>query len=151
MTLQYEDIFSVFLSKVTDYSFLEYDDSYIQSEMVSWLTASSSSPRLRAKFKELTLANDEAELNFELKVSIDESSDIEFVKDILARGMVVAWLEPQVKNVLLTKQMFGGKEERFFAQSNHLKELQTLLDNAKVELNKLFRDYGYLNNSYIKE
>ena len=30
MTLQYEDIFSIFLSKITDYSFLEYDENFIK-------------------------------------------------------------------------------------------------------------------------
>lgn len=151
MTLQYEDIFSVFLSKITDYSFLEYSDSYIQDEMVSWLRNSSSSPRVRAKFEKLNFADEDTILDFELKVSVDKYSDIEFVKDVLARGMVIAWLEPQVKNVLLTKQMFGGKEEKYYSQALQLKEMQALLDNTKIELSKLLRDYGYLNNSYIKE
>lgn len=151
MILQYEDIFSVFLNKITDYSFLNYDDNYIRSEMVSWLKSAISSPRLRVKFNSLSLNDTEAELSFELRMSVNEYSDCEFIKDVLARGMVIAWLEPQVKNVLLTKQMFGGKEERFFAQANQLKELQALLTDAKTELNKLLRDYGYLNNSYIKE
>ena len=151
MTLQYEDIFSVFLSKITDYSFLKHDDNYIRAEMVSWLRTTSAFPRLRSKFKRLDFADEIATLDFELTVSVDEYSDKEFVKDIFARGMVIFWLEPQVKNILLTKQMFGGKEEKFFAQSNHLKEVQSVLDNAKIELTKILRDYGYLNNSYIKE
>ena len=151
MTLQYEDIFSIFLSKITDYSFLEYDDSVIREQMVSWLHSSISTPRLRAKFTELNMKDEEAILNFSLKNSIDEHSDTEFVVDILARAMVIAWLEPQVKSVLLTKQMLGGKEEKFFAQSNHLSQLEHMLSSAKIELKNILRDYGYLNNSYIKE
>lgn len=151
MTLQYEDIFSIFLTKITDYSFLEYDDSYIRSQMVSWLHTSSVSPRLRAKFNTLSLNDEMDELDFELKNAVDDGSDIEFVKDILARGMVIAWLEPQVKSVLLTAQMFGGKEEKWFAQANQLSQLQSLLSDAKTELSKIIRDYGYLYNSYIKE
>ena len=147
----FSTVYSNFLNKITDYSFLNYDDNYIRSEMVSWLKSATSSPRLRVKFNSLSLNDTEAELSFELRMSVNEYSDCEFIKDVLARGMVIAWLEPQVKNVLLTKQMFGGKEERFFAQANQLKELQTLLTDAKTELNKLLRDYGYLNNSYIKE
>ena len=30
MNLQYEDIFSAFLGKITDYSFLEYDDDFVK-------------------------------------------------------------------------------------------------------------------------
>ena len=151
MTLQYENIFSIFLSKITDYSFLEYDESFIQGQMVSWLHSSSSSPRLRAKFSTFTLNDDEATLSFNLKHPVSEQSDCDFVVDVLARAMVIAWLEPEVKNVLLTKQLLTGSEEKFYAQANHISQLEQMLASAKVEFKNTLRDYGYLNNSYIKE
>ena len=151
MTLQYEDIFSMFLSKVTDYSFLEYDESLVREQMVSWLHSSISTPRLRSKFTELIANDKEAFISFSLKNSMDEQSDIEFTIDVVARAMVIAWLEPQVKNVLLTKQMLGGKEEKFYAQSSHISQLEQMLYSAKTELKNILRDYGYLYNSYIKE
>lgn len=151
MTLQYEDIFSMFLSKITDYSFLEYDESFIKGQMVSWLHSSSSSPRLRGKFSTLSMNDEEAVLSFSLKHSVSEQSDYDFVADVLARAMVIAWLEPEVKNVLLTKQLLTGSEEKFYAQANHLSQLEQMLTSAKTELKNILRDYGYLNNSYIKE
>lgn len=151
MTLQYEDIFSMFLSKITDYSFLEYDENFIKGQMVSWLHSSSSFPRLKAKFSMFELNDEEAILSFSLKNSGGEQSDCDFVADILARAMVIAWIEPQAKNVLLTKQMLGGKEEKFYAQSNHASQLEQMLSTAKIEFKNILRDYGYLNNSYIKE
>ena len=151
MTLQYEDIFSIFLSKITDYSFLEYDESFIRGQMVSWLHSSSSSPRLRAKFSAFVLNDKESALSFSLKNSVSEHSDCDFVADILARAMVIAWLEPEVKNVLLTKQLLTSGDEKFFAQANHVSQLEQMLATAKTELKNTLRDYGYLNNSYIKE
>ena len=151
MTLQYEDIFSVFLSKITDYSFLEYDESFVRGQMVSWLRSSSSHPRLRTKFSSFTLNDENATLSFSLKNSVDEHADCNFVTDVLARAMVVAWLEPEVKNVLLTKQLLTGSEEKFYAQANHISQLEQMLAAAKNELKNILRDYGYLNNSYIKE
>ena len=151
MTLQYEDIFSIFLSKITDYSFLEYDESFIREQMVSWLHSSSSSPRLRAKFSEFTLKDEEAVLSFSLKNSMDEQSACYFIADVLARAMVIAWLEPEIKNVLLTKQLLTGSEEKFYAQANHISQLEQMLATAKTELKNILRDYGYLNNAYIKE
>lgn len=151
MTLQYEDIFSIFLSKITDYSFLEYDENFVREQMVSWLHSSSSSPRLRAKFSAFNLNDEESVLNFSLKNSVDEQSDCYFVADVLARAMVIAWLEPEVKNVLLTKQLLTSGDEKFYAQANHLFQLEQMLNAAKTELKNTLRDYGYLNNSYIKE
>ena len=150
MNLQYRDIFSVFLSKVTDYSFLDNNEDFVWSQMVDWLHSSASLPRLRTKFLELGLDDECAILSFALKNSTDEHSDVRFVTEVFAKAMVISWLEPQVKNVLLTKQMLGGKEEKFYAQANHLSQLQQMLDSAKTELNNILRDYGYLNNSYIK-
>ena len=151
MTLQYEDIFSIFLSKITDYSFLEYDENFIRGQMVSWLHSSSSSPRLRAKFSAFTLNDEEAVLSFTLKNSAGEQTDCDFVADILARAMVIAWLEPEVKNVLLTKQLLTSGDEKFYAQANHVSQLEQMLATAKAEIKNILRDYGYLNNSYIKE
>lgn len=151
MNLPYDDVFSMFLSKITDYSFLEFDEEIIKKQMLSWLYSSLSNPRLRAKFSILELNDENDNLKFSLKIPIDESSDRRFVIELLSKGMVISWLEPQVKNVLLTKQLFGGKEEKFYAQANHLSQLQQLLKNVKIEFNNLLRDYGYLNNSYIKE
>ena len=151
MTLQYEDIFSIFLSKITDYSFLEYNESFIRERMVSWLHSSSSSPRLRVKFSTFTLNDEEAVLSFSLKGSVNEQFDCDFVADILARAMVIAWLEPEVKNALLTKQLLTSGDEKFFAQANHISQLEQMLATAKTELKNILRDYGYLNNSYIKE
>ena len=151
MTLQYEDIFSAFLSKITDYSFLEYDETLVRGRMVSWLHASASSPRLKAKFSSFVLNDEEAVLEFSLKVSSGEDADSDFVADILARSMVIAWLEPEVKNVLLTKQLLTSGDEKFFAQANHVSQLEQMLATAKNELKNILRDYGYLNNSYIKE
>lgn len=150
MTLQYEDIFSTFLSKITDYNFLEYDEAFIRDQMFSWLRSSSSSPRLRAKFSSFTLNDEEGVLEFSLRNSSDEQADCDFVMDILARSMVIAWLEPEVKNVLLTKQLLTSGDEKFFAQANHVSQLEQMLTTAKNELKNILRDYGYLNNSYIK-
>lgn len=149
MTLEYNEIFGLFLMKITDYSFLEYDEKFISSQMKSWLRTGASSPRIRAKFSKFILDDDIDEIEFELDVSVDEQSDTDFVKELLAKSMVIEWLEPQVKTVLLTKQLLGGKEEKWFSQSSHLGELNAMLDNAKSELQKYIRDYGYIHNTYL--
>jgi hypothetical protein len=106
---------------------------------------------LRVKFSTFTLNDEEAVLSFSLKSSVDEQADCDFVADVLARGMVISWLEPEVKNVLLTKQLLTGNEEKFYAQANHISQLEQMLTTAKTEFKNILRDYGYLNNSYIKE
>ena len=151
MTLHYNEIYSAFLMKITAYSFLECDESYVNEQMCSWLHSAISNPRLRSKFTSFEIDDVSATVEFNLKTSLDSILDIEFVKDVLSRSMVISWIEPQIQSELLTKQLFTGKEEKFYAQANHLNQLQQLLSENQIGLSKRLRDYGYLNNSYIKE
>ena len=72
--------------------------------------------------------------------------------EILALLIVSEWLEPQVNSVNVTLQMFGGKEEKFYAQANHLSELKALRDGTRTEARKLMRDYTYFGgNNYFED
>lgn len=55
--------------------------------------------------------------------------------------MVEEWIRPQVNSTLLTKQIFGGAEEKFYAQSNQLDKVMALRDQIRVEKQKAYRDY----------
>ena len=81
---------------------------------------------------------------------VDDDADIEFILELIAMGMTVEWLEPRVKSVKNVAQMFGGKEQKFYSQAAHLTELETMLNDSRVELRKMVRDYGYIHNSYIE-
>lgn len=91
-------------------------------------------------------------MDYELKHVINRvDDDFGFVVEIISMGMVVEWLEPQVNSVLNTLQMFSGKEEKFYSQSNHLSELRGLLKDAQLKQRKLIRDRGYISNTYLSE
>ena len=92
------------------------------------------------------------QLTYSLKHVINEADeDMRFVIEVIAMGMVIEWLEPQVNSVLNTLQMFSGKEEKFYSQSNHLSELKDLLKQSEIKQRKLIRDRGYISNTYLSE
>lgn len=150
MTSDYENIYSCFLSKITDYSFLSLPEDDIYDFMRGWMHSTTARPYIRRLFSSIQLDDEIQLLTFELTDPVDDDSDLDFTVEILARGMVIAWLEPQVKSVINISQMFGGKEQKFYAQANHLNELKGLLKEAKTELRKMIRDHGYINNSYLR-
>lgn len=118
--------------------------------MRGWLHSVMSKPYTRKIFTQLTYDDEILSLTYELKNVLDKNNDdIDFVLELFAVGMVIEWLEPQVKSVLNTKQFFGGKEEKFYAQSTHINELRGLLKDTKLEYHKMIRDRGYILNSYI--
>lgn len=91
-------------------------------------------------------------MQYELKHVINTADeDLHFVIEVISLGMVAEWLEPQVNSVLNTLQMFSGKEEKFYSQSNHLSELRGLLKDVQLKQRKIIRDRGYISNTYLSE
>lgn len=149
MTSKYEEVYSRFLTRITDYKFLELKEDIVYSMMNNWMRAAFAKPYVRRLFSSLSLDDEIMKFDYKLKNPIDDWSDEEFVYEIISNGMVIEWLEPQVKSVLNISQMFGGKEQKFYSQSNHLSELKDMLETEKTNLRKMIRDRGYVNNSYI--
>lgn len=149
MTSGFDEIFSRFMLKVTDYSFVEMEDDLVYDMMIGWMVSTLSKPYVRRIFSSLVVDEDLEEIEFELANPEDEQADADYAMEVIATGMVVEWVTPQVNSVINTQQMFSGKEVNFYSQANHLAELQNLLKLSSSTLRKLIRDRGYYVNSYI--
>lgn len=150
MKISYQDIYSRFLQKITDYELAQLSQVDVYEMMCGWLHATLSRPYVRSLFSELEFKDEVLTMSCALSNPVNDSADTEFVIELSAMGMVVEWLEPRVKSTTNLAQMFGGKEQKFYAQSTHMAELKSMLTDARVELRKMIRDYGYIHNSYIE-
>lgn len=149
MTSEYNDIYSRFLLRVTDYEFSGLDEKLAQEMMNGWMKATLSQPYIRRLFSSLTADDDVEEIEFELANPQDDSSDQDFAEEIIAQGMVVSWLSPQYHSVLNTAQFYSNSEQKYYSQANHMAELKEMYRDAKSDLRKMIRDRGTFNNSYI--
>lgn len=140
MGTPYSAIYKRFLQKITDYKLLSLPEEDVEEILYGYLT--SSIVKFRTIKSDLSKRDDESQC-FE-----DTLLDVEI--EILALQMVCEWVEPQLNNELYTKRFIGTKEEKFFAQSNHLEKLQTLRNDAELRSKKLRRDYSYQNSDYFK-
>ena len=150
-SLSYDEIFSDFLGSVTDYGLASIDIDDMYGLMTEYLHKTLSLSYVRRLFSSVSFDDTIQVVTFEVINIVDEVADIDFVRSILSKGMVVEWLKPQVRSKLNVAQMFGGKEQKFYAQSNHLSELRGLLEDVQLELRKEIRDRGYIYNPYLKE
>ena len=151
MTSSFDEIFSCFLLKVTDYKFINEPEDVTNAFMIGWLHSALSKPYIRRVFSNIEINDDTRTINFQIKNSVDAKTDIDYIQELVASAMVVEWMEPKVKSVLNMAQMYGGKEQKFFSQAAHLKENKAMLDDQKAEIRKMIRDHGYIYNSYIGE
>lgn len=148
-SLSYDEVFNDFLGRIADYDFSKMDESTANYLMSEYLQKVLSRPYIRRLFSSISYDKEIHLIEFEMAKAVDEDADLEFVKTILSKGMVVEWLEPQVRNRVNIAQFFGGKEQKYYSQSNHISELRALLEDTEIELRREIRDRGYIYNSYL--
>jgi len=150
ITLDFEEVFSIFHNKVDAYDFLELSLNEIQEFESEWLKTVGANPYVRRLFSTYVYDLDGETVSFDMKYPTDEDADKDFVTEILALGMCVEWLSPKVNSITHIHQTYGSKEEKFYSESSHLKEIRALRDSWKNEQRKMIRDRGYIYNSYIE-
>ena len=148
-SLQYNSIFEKFLGNITDYDFVSLSISDSYELMTEYLHKSLAETYVNRLFSSYELDDEINTLTYEMKQSISEDNDAEFISSALAKWMVYEWLHKQVRSITNTAQFFGGAEQKFYAQANHLSELRGLMDDAYKEARFFIQDRGYIKNSYL--
>ena len=143
-----ETIYEMFLGNIRDNKLLSGEYSTAETFMQEWLKKAISKPYVRRLFSTLTM--DEDSLSFDLKHAVNEEADADFIVEVLAQGMVIAWLYPKVYSGTNIAQMFGGKEQKFYSQATHLAELRGLLEDVIISQRKLIQDRGFISNPYLE-
>lgn len=133
----YSTIYERFLNRTTDFNLAELDDHTRDEMLKGWLNSAIANVRTSSDLSR----NDQDEM-FDHDL---ENLDIE----LLAMGMTVAWLDQTLNSTELTLMMIGGKEEKFYSQSNQIAELRALRADTLREMRQLHTYNTYLNNSYF--
>ena len=133
----YEQIYNRFLSCTTDFNLAELDDYTLNEMLKSWLHSAIVKTRTSTDLSR----NDEDEV-FE-----NDLTDLDV--ELLAMGMTIAWLDQTLNSTELTLMMLGGKEEKFYSQSQHISELRALRADTLREMQQLYTYDTYLNNDYF--
>lgn len=139
MATPYEKIYNKFLQKITDFNLAEVDDYSFDEMMNGWLN--SAVIRVRKCQHDLSKRDDELQ-EFE-----EDLSDLEV--ELLALGMVDAWVSPYLNSTELVAQFIGGKEEKYYSQAAHIKELRDIKESNLLEMNRLHNYNTYLTSSYF--
>lgn len=139
MATSYDNIYDRFLNKITDFNIVEIDDYSLGEMLQGWLKAAIV--RSRKCQHDLSKRDDELQ-EFE-----ENLSDLEI--ELLAMGMVDAWLSQYLNSTENVLQFIGGKEEKYYSQANHIAEIRALREQNLIEMNRLHNYYTYTNNSYF--
>ena len=149
-SILYEDIYSSFLGSVSDYSFIKLEQFEMVEVLQEYVHKALAGSYVRRQFESLKLDDDVQKLNYELRNSVDEDADKEFVINMVTNYMVYEWSKKQANNISLTAQMFAGAEQKFYSQSNHLEELLALRDSSLQIAKDYIVEHTSFNNSYLR-
>lgn len=132
----YDDIFDVFLSQISDSTFINIPTVDLTDLMQRYLQ--NAIPKFRRCKQDLTNRDD---INATFNITLTDEEQL-----ILGYLMVIEYLSPRIYSIELIKQSMSNRDFTITSQANHLKQLQELKNNKQREVSKLIVDYTYNNN-----
>ena len=139
MATPYETIYNHALSKIEDPTLAMLPEEDLENMLHGYL--------MSAIAKHRKCEHDLSDRDEELKQFNFDLSDLEM--EILSILMVREWISQRLNSVTNVMQVFGGKEEKWFSQASHIKELREMDDRLRLEAQQLSRDYSYIDNDYF--
>ena len=149
-SLKYEDIYKRALTMINDLELATYTEEDFYSILCEWLHTTSFLPLLRKKFSSYSFDDVSEDVTFTLSNSVDDFYDSEFVKTILAKGIIISYFPSKLENTKNLATMIGGKEEKKLIDnySKNMERLTQLKREWELELSRhtyYFGEYGGSN------
>lgn len=148
MILSYEAIFSRARGEIDDVSELFLDDGDLAEMNTERLHSIAGNERLINMFSSFEMDDEIQQIKFEMKYSVSDFADEEYVKELFAIGLAIKWLKPQVDSRKFTIRALGGKEEKNL--QNNYPQMVNRLISLERQFNKKIASHGYINNSYLR-
>ena len=132
MATSYQDVYSRFLSKITDYNFLNLTENEIEYHLEKFLKSSIVKFRYCNKLSD----RDDSIKSFNETLTDEE-------QEILSVLMCVEYLSPKILTDDLLKQTLSSKDYTLYSQANHIKEVRSIKDSYQKEASSLMILYTY--------
>jgi hypothetical protein len=134
MATPYQDVFSVFVRKITDYSFTGLTQSEFEDIIIGLLDSSCT------KFEEYCKVDLTQRDNTTKTFAVDLSNKD---KEILGTMMIREWLSPLVYTTEIASQVFSERDFKIYSQANHLSTLMDLVSKIEDDINSLITKYTW--------
>lgn len=136
MTTPFSEVYDLFLSNVESYSLfqiLQEDEEAFKAECRNWLMqAIVAYPTAKSNILEFDVLTD----SFNMSLAINE-------KVVLAKLMVVEYLNPFVISEIHWRQTLNSKDYRSYAPNKHIESLQKIKRDLQREVEELIIKQSY--------
>lgn len=159
-SISFSEIYSSFFTKIEGYDLFDpnLSEETRNEFLCNYLHSALSDRYVSQLFESLTVTDsvvddnevvDDGIVDYTLKYVTNDFSDSEFVKEMLAYGMALAWVTPKVNSLTNIQMLVGTAQDKFYSQKNHLDGLMSLRDSLENKRNNLIAMRGFVNNTYL--
>ena len=138
MATPYDIFEGAFLSKITEYDFLQIDPYDRNGSIDSYMKRSAAQFNKVCKYELLTF--DDAVR--ELAVDIPDVDLVEIV-DIVATGMVVQWLQPYMFKSENLENILNTADYSMYSPAELLLRVREVYQMAQRDFKNMIKDYSY--------
>lgn len=119
----FSDVYSVFLSKITDDMFMELtleDTQKILQQLLLSALPKFEFPRQSLEYQQVSII-DEADFEYNETRFLNKLTDQEI--NIIANYMIVEWIGQQLASIENVRMKYSGADFKFTSQANHMQKL----------------------------
>lgn len=138
MATPYDIFEGAFLSKITEYDFLQIDPYDRNGSIDSYMKRAAAQFNKVCKYDLLT--SDDAVR--ELAVDIPDSDLVEIV-DIVSTGMVVQWLQPYMFKSENLENILNTADYSMYSPAELLLRVREVYQMAQRDFKNMIKDYSY--------
>lgn len=139
MSLSYDMFTGAFLSKVSEYDFIQMDFSDRQEVVDGFLKRAIVAFKKNCKYDLVSTADEETR-EFAVEVA---ASDIDELVDIISDGMLVQWLKPYVYKQENLENLLNTRDFTTYAPGNLLMRVGEAYAKAQRDYTQAIREYSY--------
>lgn len=142
MSISYDAFTGAFLSKISEFEFINLSDDNRQSIVDGFLNRAITAFKKNCKY-DLSSAKNDDERTIDLDFS-DE--DVDELVDIISEGMVVQWLKPYVYQQELLQNLLNTNDFTTYSPAELLLRVGNAYTKAQKDYTQMIREYSYNHN-----
>lgn len=139
MSVSYDLFTEAFLSKISEFDFIQMGEVDRTVIVDGYMKRALSSFRKNCKY-DLFTTGDDTERAFIVEVPV---SDIDELADIISDGMVVQWLKPFVHKQELLENVLNTKDFTSYSPAELLMRVGNAYSKAQKDYTQKIREYSF--------
>lgn len=139
MSVPYDRFAGAFLSKVSEYSFLNLDIEDRTKVVDGFMKRALASFRKNCRYDLFTTYDDENRI---FNIDIPEE-DLTELSEIISEGMIVQWLKPYVYKQELLENVLNTRDFSTYSPSELLMRVGNAYNKVQRDYTNMIREYSY--------